>query len=71
MRLAHIADRVATDIYTRPINHDVPISAVIRDVCDHATYGDLSASMLDRLADMVERRLNGDRFWRWRLLLQR
>jgi hypothetical protein len=67
MRLAHIADRIATDIYTRPIDHEVRLSAVIRDACDQATYSDLPCSTLDRLADMVERRLNGDRFARWRL----
>lgn len=57
MKLSHIADRVAADVYTRPINPNTSTSAVVRDACDIATGSDLSTSMLDRLCDMVERRL--------------
>jgi len=57
MKLAHIADRVAKDVYTRPINPDISTSAVVRDAADMATGGDLSTSMLDRLCDMIEARL--------------
>jgi len=65
MRLAHIADRVARDLYTRPIDPWRPGASVmrhacydaLRDACDLATGSDLSTSLLDRLADMVEARL--------------
>jgi hypothetical protein len=60
MKLAHIADKVAADIYTRPmLQFAVCRDAVIRDAADFATGGDLSTSMLDRLCDMVARRLAG------------
>ncbi len=57
MKLAHIADTVAKDVYTRPINPDISTSAVVRDAADMATGGDLSTSMLDKLCDMIEARL--------------
>jgi hypothetical protein len=69
MKLAHIADRVAMDIYTRPISTIYSTPHVVRDACVTATGGDLSTSMLDRLVDMVERRLRdsmkpGGVFWK-------
>lgn len=66
MKLAAIADKVARDIYTRPIHPDIPGDTVIRSACDLATGGDLSYSMLNRLCDMVHARLHSDRFWTWR-----
>ncbi len=57
MKLAHIADKVAMDVYTRPINPNVPQAEIVRDACDLATGSDLSTSMLDRLCDMVKHRL--------------
>ena len=67
MKLAAIADRVARDIYTRPINHHLHTDFVIRDACDLATWGELPPRTLDRLCDMVRNRLFGDRFFRWRM----
>lgn len=66
MKLAAIADRVARDIYTRPIIYTVPQSTQIRDACDIATGGELPPSTLDRLCDMVHARLHDKRFWGWR-----
>jgi len=66
VKLGPTADRVAADLYTRPINHNLWQETVIRDACDQATGSDLSASVLDRLAYMVMRRLHADTFWRWR-----
>ncbi len=57
MKLAHIADQVAADIYTRPIHPTRSQASVILDACDTATGGALSPKALDRLVDMVERRL--------------
>jgi hypothetical protein len=57
MKLAHIADKVAADLYRQPINGWVSQLAMIRNTCDRATCRNLSISMLDRLSDMVERRL--------------
>lgn len=67
MKLTHIADKVAADIYRQPIDPDKRTADAVRDACGGYTAGDLSMSMLDKLCDMVERRLNGPRFWRWRL----
>jgi hypothetical protein len=57
MKLAHIADKVAMDIYIRPINPNVSTTSVVRGACDAATAYVLPQSALDRLCDMVERRL--------------
>lgn len=66
MKLAAIADRVARDIYTRPINHHIHLDSVIRDACDLATWHELPTRTLDRLCDMVWQRLYSPRRWRWR-----
>ncbi len=63
MKLAHIADDIAADIYTRPIHPTRSQASVILDACDTATGGGLRASTLDRLVDMVERRLTLLRPW--------
>lgn len=57
MKLAQTADHVAASLYVKPINPWVSQSELIRDACDIATGGELSPSMLDRLCDMVQRRL--------------
>lgn len=59
MKLAHIADRVAAEFHRGvPCNPYLGGYDAIRDACDGATGGELSTSMLDRLADMVARRLD-------------
>jgi hypothetical protein len=45
------------DIYIRPINPNVSTASVVRGACDAATAYVLPQSALDRLCDMVERRL--------------
>jgi len=57
MKLAAIADAVARDIYTRPINPWRGTYEAIRDACDIATGSDLAPRLLDRLTDMVEARV--------------
>lgn len=58
MKLAHIADRVAADIYRQPICHEISTETVIRFRADIETGSDLSCSDLDRLCDMIKARLN-------------
>jgi hypothetical protein len=57
MKLAHIADKVAADVYRRPISNVISQREIVRYACDLATDQELSVSMLDRLCDMVQRRL--------------
>jgi hypothetical protein len=58
MRLTHEADRIAKDVvaYVRR-GEPVPTWRQLRDDCDLSTYSDLAPSILDRLTDMVERRV--------------
>jgi hypothetical protein len=61
MKLAHIADRIAADIFEPAMLTAPPNSLdrdLTRDACNHATGGELSPRLLDRLADMVEWRLD-------------
>lgn len=58
MKLATEADRIAASaVAAVKRGEPVPPWETLRDCCDLATYGDLPPSLLDRLADMVERRV--------------
>lgn len=57
MKLSPIADRIAADVYTRPINPWVRTSAIVQDAVDRATGLELSLSVRNRLCEMVELRL--------------
>ena len=61
MKLASTADFIAASINTtRTFNSDInqPLTwDDIRAICDNHTGSDLACSLLDRLTDMVERRV--------------
>jgi hypothetical protein len=69
MKLADDADRVATRIYHQPLHPWRYEEGAIRDAADLATYSALTTLQLDRLCDMIHKRLHSDnlRWQRWRL----
>ncbi len=53
MKLAHIADKVAADIYTKKINPHVSTHDVVRDACDMKTTAERSEEALAAIKDLI------------------
>ncbi len=62
MKLAPTADKIAAKIIPAVLERRLsPTWEALRDNCDIATGSDLPPSLLDRLTDMVERRVRAAR----------